>query len=171
MTEYTGESRFKRTEFGTALPAACVLTGESRDLVDLGRTILPYGRLYLSVEVIRELAEVAGIIQPESRSWNRESMDNYTREVTDVLDDAVDRIRLLGAAVGSDGHVVRAEADEKPVKRTRRKRASTVEQPDGSADDNADAEPGTDGAGSGEGFDDVPGDSRDERIIPAGISI
>ncbi len=171
MTEYTGESRFKRTEFGAALPAACVLTGASRDLVDLGRTILPYGRLYLSVDVIRELAEVAGIIQPESRSWNRESMDDYTRKVTDVLDDAADRIRLLGAAVGSDGHVVRAEADEKPVKRTRRKRTSPVEQPDESAGSAPDGEPGADGASSSEGPDDVPGDSRNERIFPADISI
>lgn len=171
MTEYTGESRFKRVEFGAALPAACVLTNESRDLVDLGRTIFPYGRLYLSVDVIRELAEVAGIIQPEARSWNRESMDNYTREVTDVLDDAVDRIRLLGAAVGSDGHVVRAEADAAPVKRTRRKRKSIVEDADGPRGQAPDDESGTDSAGSSEGLDDVPGDSRNEGIVPAGISI
>lgn len=171
MTEYTGESRFRRTEYGAALPAACVLTGASRDLVDLGRTIFPYGRLYLSVDVIRELAEVAGIIQPESRSWNRESMDDYTRKVTDELESAVDRIRLLGAAVGGDGHVVPASADEAPVKRTRRKRKGTVGQPDGTPEVNVDDESGTDSASSSEGFDDVPGDSRDERIIPAGISI
>lgn len=171
MTEYTGESRFTRMEYGAALPAACVVTGEVRDLVDLGRTIFPYGRLYLSVDAIRELAEVAGIIQPESRSWNRESMDNYTRKVTDVLDDAVDRIRLLGAAVGGDGHVVRADADEAPVKRTRRKRKSTGGQPDGTPAVNVDREPGTDSAGSSEGLDDVPGDSRNARDIPADISI
>lgn len=171
MTEYTGESRFKRTEYGAALPAACVVTGEIHDLVDLGRTILPYGRLYLSVTAIRELAEVAGIIQPESRSWNRESMDNYTREVTDVLDDAVDRIRLLGAAVGSDGHVVRVDADEAPVKRTRRKRKSAVGEPDRTPEVNADGESGIDSAGGSEGLDDVPGDSRDARDLPADISI
>lgn len=134
--------RFVRMEYGAAQPAKDIVSGEVQDLVDLGVTIQGYGRLYLSPTTIRELAEVAGVLERvdpvlEQKSWYDKGYGDalehqYDYSLRDVVRDlgvVADRIERGRAGVGTE--------DTQPI-------AAVVEQqPDGPIKD-------VDGAAAGE---------------------
>lgn len=122
MTIETGDSRFKLIGAGQMSPAQCVVTGQVTELVDLGRNIQNYGRLYLSIDAIRELAAVAGIVDNkpatvQQAEWYtqgysdavKKDFDGTLRGLVAELAGAADRLELVGGQAPLEDAVSAAE--------------------------------------------------------------
>lgn len=115
MTEH---SRFSLTNAAELPPGKCWVTGTpSGPLVDTGVEIqfAQRGRLYLSVDVVREMAEIAGLFQPLKdkaaenydlglEAGKKELSGNLDRAISQ-LDSALDTLRSAGVPVEATAEV------------------------------------------------------------------
>src|SRR5690349_5961986 len=85
-----------------AAEAGCYLTGSRGPCVDTGRLIMHEGNLTLSVQTIKDLAEVAGFSVNEEGQQLEELAEHLVRENEDLkaqLADANDQLEAVGKAV------------------------------------------------------------------------
>jgi len=117
-------SRFSVIDTPVLSPGHCWITrttdGPFIDTsVDVGRMHIERGRIYLSVEVVREMARVAGILDEgksvsvelrEQELYNKGYSDALKENYGDLLHNLTDRI-----AVGNVGNAVPATGGASPV--------------------------------------------------------
>ena len=122
-------SRFFMTDAPALQPGVCWITKTSKGPfvdtgVDLSKTVVDRGRIYLSVDVIREMAQLAGLFgedEPKTaalkkKQWYEEGYNDAIKELqNDVVNNFVERVIsntavTAGAAVSmapeSSGQVV-----------------------------------------------------------------
>ena len=124
-------SRFFLTDAPALSPGVCWITRTSKGPfidtgVDLSKNVIDRGRIYLSVEVLREMAQLAGLFEEgepktaalKRKQWYEEGYNQAIKELkSDVIDNFVERVLIdsvdtNGAAVSmeSEGHLTAAGA-------------------------------------------------------------
>lgn len=118
--------RWQMTNAPTLLPAVDMFTRSANGpFLDTGLnlTVESKGRVYISVETLREMAEIAGILETKNEEQKKlHDLENYNRGYADGLKEGKELDeRLLAIASRISNHSVGAGladlvADEKPAK-------------------------------------------------------
>ncbi len=116
-------SRFFLTDAPALSPGVCWITRTSKGPfidtgVDLSKNVIDRGRIYLSVEVLREMAQLAGLFEEgepktaalKRKQWYEEGYNQAIKELkSDVIDNFVERVLI--DSVDTDGAAVPVESE------------------------------------------------------------